>query len=298
MEIRNLNTFLQVASMKNFTKAAREMGYSQSNVSAQIKKLEEELGQPLFDRIGKNVFLTTYGEALLPYAREAVSAIYNIENLMREKDRLEGVIKIGITDSLSELLLEKALVSYHEDFPRVRLEFSTDPAASLLDQLQEGILDAACLIGDPLSSGKYTVLYSVPSDIVIVANSAHPLSQKKSISVSDIPGSELILMEGSASYSRQFQNYIAEQGIQLEPFLRLQSADTARRLVENNNFISILPSYTVARSVMEGKLRILPVTGWKCRQWIQIVIHQGKAVTPQITGFLEALKNILEHSFV
>ncbi len=73
MELRNLNTFLKVASLQNFTQASRELGYSQSNVSAQIKQLEQEMGAPLFDRIGRNVYLTSYGEALVPYARQIVT---------------------------------------------------------------------------------------------------------------------------------------------------------------------------------------------------------------------------------
>ena len=61
MEIRNLNTFLQVASIKNFTQAGRNLGYSQSNISAQIQQLEQEVGAPLFNRIGRQVTLTQYG---------------------------------------------------------------------------------------------------------------------------------------------------------------------------------------------------------------------------------------------
>ena len=71
MELRLLETFLQVAATRNFTRAARALGYSQSNVSAQIARLEQEVGAPLFDRIGRGVFLTSYGERLLPRAQDA-----------------------------------------------------------------------------------------------------------------------------------------------------------------------------------------------------------------------------------
>ena len=80
MEIRNLNTFLLAASLQNITKAAAELGYSQSAVSVQIRQLEQELGQRLFDRIGKNVYLTDFGRSLVPYARSAVAAVAAVEN--------------------------------------------------------------------------------------------------------------------------------------------------------------------------------------------------------------------------
>ncbi len=73
MELRNLKTFLRVAALKNFTAAGVELGYSQANISAQIKQLEREVGAPLFDRIGRTVSLTQYGEALLPYAVSSIT---------------------------------------------------------------------------------------------------------------------------------------------------------------------------------------------------------------------------------
>lgn len=73
MEIRNLQTFLQVAGLQNITQASKELGYSQSNVSTQIQQLEKEVGAPLFNRMGRGVTLTQYGEELLPFARSIVS---------------------------------------------------------------------------------------------------------------------------------------------------------------------------------------------------------------------------------
>lgn len=122
MELRNLNTFLRVAALQNFTRASQELGYSQSNVSAQIKQPEQELSHPLFDRIGRNVFLTSYGEGLLPYARQAVSTILQMENFMKSEAAPVGTLRIGITDSLSELQLNDALLRFHRRFPMMKPE--------------------------------------------------------------------------------------------------------------------------------------------------------------------------------
>ena len=92
MELRNLKTFLRVAALKNFTAAGVELGYSQANISAQIKQLEREVGAPLFDRIGRTVSLTQYGEALLPYARSIVSTAVEMESLLRRDEDLACLI--------------------------------------------------------------------------------------------------------------------------------------------------------------------------------------------------------------
>lgn len=294
MELRNLNTFLKVASLQNFTRASRELGYSQSNVSAQIKQLEEEMGAPLFDRIGRNVYLTSYGEELVPYARQIISAALKMEHFSKTEEALGGIIRFGMTDSLFELDLENALINYHHRFPKVRMELMLDSASVLMDQLRHGQLDAACLIADPLPLSEWLVWDEVEVPIVLVANVQHPFAKKTQIKVEELVEQELVLMEASAPYSLQFQRFLSQWHLECAPFLRLQSADTARRLVEREaSFLSVLPLYTVQRSIQEGKLCILRIPGWQYTQSVQLVLHRNKALTPQIEGFLQELRLVL-----
>ena len=199
MELRNLNTFLRVAALRNFTRASQELGYSQSNVSAQIKQLEQELGHPLFDRIGRNVFLTSYGEALLPYARQVVSTVLQMENFMKSEATLGGgTLRVGMTDSLSELRLDDALLRFHQRFPKMKLEMTLDATAALIDYLRHGQLDAACLIGDPLSQAEWAVWSAWETPIVLVSNPAHPLACRREVSLSELAEQDLILMASNS----------------------------------------------------------------------------------------------------
>lgn len=294
MEFRNLNTFLKLASLQNFTRTAQELGYSQSNVSAQIKNLEQELGAPLFDRIGRNVHLTTYGEMLIPYAQQIVSTVLEIEHFSKEETVLGGTIRVGMIDSLFELLPESAFVNYHRRFPQVTVELTLDSASCLKNQLQQGLLDTACLIEDPLFPPSWRIWNTIEVPIVLVANPKHPFAAKSSITPNELIGQELILMESTAPYSLQFQQYLNFHHLECHPFLRLQSADTARRLVEQEStFISVLPLYTVLASVRDQRLCIVPLSGWKYTQCVQSVLYRGKIMTPQIKGFLEELQLVL-----
>ena len=175
MEIRNLKTFLQVAALQNITKASVELGYSQSAVSVQIRQLEQELDLPLFDRIGKNVFLTSYGKALLPYARKTVTAAMAIETFGKSQEMLTGSVRIGITDSLFELLMKNILLKYHARFPKISLELLVDTTVNLTRQLQQGSIDAACIIDDSVSSAEWHIWHQTEIPIVLVANPKHPL---------------------------------------------------------------------------------------------------------------------------
>ena len=101
------------------------------------------------------------------------------------------------------------------------------------------------------------------------------------------------MMETLAPYSLAFEHALAQRHLVCEPVFRLQRADTARRLLEHDSFVSVLPLYTVKASAQAGKLKILNVPEWDHRQAIQMVLHQSKAITPQIEGFLEELALIL-----
>ena len=181
MEIRNLNAFLKVAALKNFTQAARDLGYAQSNISAQIAQLEQELGVPLFNRIGRQVSLTQFGEELLPYAQELCSTAIKIENLHKSEEFLAGTVRIGMTDSISELFPEDSFLAYHHRFPRVHVEIVLDTTARLLERLRNGELDAICVITDPLSATEWKIWKEIRVPIVAVANPTLVVSKKKSV---------------------------------------------------------------------------------------------------------------------
>ena len=294
MEIRNLNAFLKVAASKNFTQAARDLGYAQSNISAQIAQLEQELGVPLFNRIGRQVSLTQFGEELLPYAQELCSTAIEIENLHKSEAFLGGTVRFGMTDSISELFPEDSFLSYHHRFPRVHLEIMLDTTARLLERLRNGELDAICVITDPLPAAEWKIRKEIQVPIVAVANPALPISKKKSVSLGELAGQKLVLMERDAPYSIRFEQELRQLHLEYNPVFRLQSAQTALRVVVKGGFVTVLPLYSVKEAAELGQVTVLNISQWNCLQSVQSVLHQSKVLTPQISGFLEELDIALE----
>ena len=294
MEIRNLNAFLKVAASKNFTQAARDLGYAQSNISARIAQLEQELGVPLFNRIGRQVSLTQFGEELLPYAQELCSTAIEIENLHKSEAFLGGTVRFGMTDSISELFPEDSFLSYHHRFPRVHLEIMLDTTARLLERLRNGELDAICVITDPLPAAEWKIRKEIQVPIVAVANPALPISKKKSVSLGELAGQKLVLMERDAPYSIRFEQELRQLHLEYNPVFRLQSAQTALRVVVKGGFVTVLPLYSVKEAAELGQVTVLNISQWNCLQSVQSVLHQSKVLTPQISGFLEELEMALE----
>lgn len=287
MEIRHMQTFLQVAATQSFTKAAETLGYSQANVSFQIRQLENELGIPLFDRIGKKAHLTQHGQMLIPHAQQIVSTATKVENLFREKITLGGTLRIGFVESLFECLFQQTILRFHRQFPRVTVEVTVDATSALLKMLHTGQLDIVCLIGNNLVNPDIHYWKTVQCSIVIVANADHPLFHSQQLSIYDLNGQEFILMEDTAPYILDFKRWLFKKNIHINPFLKVQSPDAALKLISQGNYLSILPDYSVRQAVLDGKVVLLNFPDFSQTQTVQFLVHKNKVLTPQIEGFLE-----------
>ena len=294
MEIRNLKTFLKVATLKNFTSAAKELGYSQANVSAQIKQLEQELDAPLFNRIGRKVTLTQYAEDLLPYALDIVSTAVEMENLLHTSESLGGTIRVGMVESLFHAIGEDLIRAYHKRFPRVSMDIVVDGTSVLKERLRQDTLDLACLIDDPLQANEWQIFCSEHAKVVAVVNPRHPFAGRNKIKPEDISGHELVMMEATAPYSIGFMNAMARKYLDTKPFLTLQSADTAASMAEKDEIIAVIPYYTAAGAIREGRLCALDIAGFDLSQDIQAVLHRDKVPVPQLRGFADIFREKID----
>ena len=293
MEIRNLKTFLRVASLRSFTQAGEELGYSQANISAQIKQLETELGAPLFDRIGRQVFITPYGEALLRYAREIVSAEAEARTIARSAEDMIGTIRLGMAQSVYERIAETVLMRFHERFPNMCLELTVDATAALSESLSQGSLDLACLIDDAAPQ-RLRYLASFEAEIVVAAHPDHPFADAERVTLSDLHGQQMILMEESAPYTAQFMAALSSVQAQPRVFLELQSPAMALRLVERLRVLTLLPRYSVREASEQGRVRVVHLSGLQLRQSVLVASHPSKAMTPPIQGLAEELQTALQ----
>src|ERR1700716_1011184 len=147
MELRQLEYFIAVAEEANFTRASERVHVAQSGVSAQIRRLERELGQELFDRTRGAVRLTEVGAAMLPYARSALDAVAGARATVDELAGLvRGHVSVGMIVARSALDLPELLSDFHRGHPGVEIPLAEDNTERLLEMLQAGELDLA-LVG-------------------------------------------------------------------------------------------------------------------------------------------------------
>ncbi len=293
MELRQLRTFRMVATTLNFTRAAASLDYVQSSVTAQIQALEEELGCPLFDRLGKRVALTEAGQRLLVYAERLLDLAREAQEAVVGGDEPSGTVTISAPESVCTYRLPALLQQMRLRYPRVRLVFWPSVVADMRRLIGEGTVDAVFMLEDPdrvvgLSS---TVLAREP--LVVLAPPDHPLTQASSIGPADLEGESALLTEAGCSYRALFERALGRAGIRLGTALEFGSVEAIKQCVMCGMGITVLPAMAAASEVAQGRLVVLPWAGDDLSITFQVVWHKDKWLSPALSALLIMAREML-----
>ena len=291
MEIRNLITFVRIAEVRNFSKTAEQLGYSQSAVTMQIKQLEAELQVQLFERIGKKAKLTQAGQRLLPYALDILSAAGKAESISREPEQISGKLRIGTCESYVISVLPPVFMEMGERCPGVEISTHTAPVPDLIDMLRQNDIDILYFLDEKLYFPEWIKVMEQPENIYFVSSSSSPLARMKKIPISRLVEEPLYLTEKGISYRYAMEQTLAAAGYELHPRLEVGNTDVITRFLLKNKGISFLPEYVVKDDVAEGRLAILDTECPRIVMWSQLAYHRNKYVTPQMKLFLEFMQN-------
>ena len=291
MEIRNLISFVQVAEMNSFTKAAEALGYSQSTISFQIKQLETELGCMLFERINHTISLTDKGEELLKYAHNVNAMTEEFMENMNSHKEFQGSIHFVSPDSVCEDMLLTNYLDFHSKYPKINLKFTNADTQVMFDMLNSNEADAIITLDNHIYQKDYVIAKEEHIDMHFVANANSPFANRKNLSIRDIADQPFILTEKDMGYRRSFDKEIAKKSIDITPVLEIGRTDIITKLLEENeDCISYLPYFTTDRKVKEGKLVYLDICDMETGIWKQLIYHKNKWLSNAMKVFLEYVK--------
>ena len=259
MELRIINTFLHIAELRSFSRAARELGYSQSAVSAQIAQLEAELETPLFDRVGKTVRLTDAGQTFLSYARTLLATSEQAKAALQPARQVGGTLRIALADSLCSAFLPDLLQRYH-------LAYTLD---------------------EPLVQPSIVRALDIPESICFVAPAGHPLAAKDAVTLEELARQEFLLTERGMSYRDALDQVLEAHQLSIKPYLELGSAALLCQMVERGLGLSFLPEYIVRDALAAGRVARLNVPDCTVTMRRQLFYHKDKWLTPQMKAFME-----------
>ena len=201
MDIRNLITFMQVAELGNFTKAARQLGYSQSTVSFQIRQLEEELKVSLFDRINHTVLLTEKGREVLEYAHRVHRMTMELKENMQQGQQVAGHIRLGMAESLCNLLLKESFGDFRRQYPGISLKIITAGTEEMFQLLDHNEVDAILTLDAPVRNREYRIVRQERVEVHFVAAPGQ-WRRDVPVSVKDLVNCPFILTEKGMSYRK------------------------------------------------------------------------------------------------
>lgn len=294
MEVRQLQTFCVLAEELNFTRTAERVHTVQSNVTSQIKSLEEELGSPLFDRLAKRVVLTEAGHRFLPYAEKALAAMEQGHLAVKFGTEPAGPLHIGAPESVLTYRLPEVLKVFRKRYPRVELIFRPDSDDRLADALESGKLDLAISMSDLVEGDQLRSIRMRTEDIYLFGTPDHPLARAKKVYPIDLLDQTLLLTESGCGYRKKLDMQLAAANIRPQHITEFSSVEAIKQCVTAGMGFGLLPEIVIACELKKRQFAILNWQGAKMTIATHIVWHKDKWMSPGMKAFLEVLKAKLQ----
>lgn len=297
-----METFRAVASDLSFSRAAARLGYVQSSVSSQVASLEQELGAPLFDRLGRTIALTEAGRVMLAYSERLLGLAQEAKEAVADagfgSDEITGALSVSAPESLLTYRLPGLLALFHERYPRVRVSLKPTAVGRLVGStrkaLEEGRLDVAFVLDGPVEIVGVSAEPLVEEIVSVIAPPAHALADSTLVTPQDLGGETVLLPEAPESgcaYRGWFERQLSEAGVVPRETLEFQSIEAIKRCVSAGMGVSVLPAVSVEAELTAGGLselrwhepgRVGTMMAWNERRW----------ASPALRAFLETAREV------
>ncbi|MGA2991343.1 MAG: LysR family transcriptional regulator [Candidatus Korobacteraceae bacterium] len=312
MEVRQLEIFQALAEELNFTRTAERVHCVQSNVTGQIRALEQELGTQLFDRLSKRVVLTEAGKRLLPYAEKVLGALSEAKQVLSPSSVPSGPLKVGAPESVLTYRLPRVLRKFRKRYPEVELIFRPDPVcafiasnsagfnedgflkATLVESLATGQLDLTILMADGIANERLSSIPLRTEKILFVAGPTHPLASRAKVAPEDLSGQTMLLTEAGCAYRKKLDDFLSQRGIRPKHTTEFGSMEAIKGCVALGMGIALLPQIAVAADLRDGRLVALHWIGPRMDIASHVIWHREKWVSPAMDAFIKTLQQELQ----
>jgi DNA-binding transcriptional LysR family regulator len=292
MEIRQLKTFQAIVNDGGFTKAADRLGYAQSTVTGHIQAIEDELGKPLFDRIGKQMVLTEIGKQLLPYANEIIALVAKAVQLPAEEKEMTGTLVIGASESLATYRLPSVIRAYKNRFPRVEIVLKPLTAEAMYEELRRGQLDLAFLMEKLINNEDLCCVPLVTEKMALVLPNQQANRAGKNLK-DFLPADEVILYtERGCAYRYIFEKILDAHDYIPKNTLEFWSVEALKQCIMCGLGVSFLPLITVRKEWINHDLTCILTKDEQIKT--QMIYHKNKWLSPSVQSFINLVNEQAE----
>ncbi|HCY62436.1 MAG TPA: LysR family transcriptional regulator [Oxalobacteraceae bacterium] len=289
MTFRQLRLFLALAEHRSITAAARACHVTQPTVSMQLKELADAVGLPLYEQIGKRLYLTAAGEHLAETARAMADEWAAFEQRIDAmKGLTRGRLRLAVV-STAKYFVPRLLGSFCASHPDVDISLEVLNRDGVVARLKEN-LDDLYIMSMPPEHIELERHAFLPNPLVVVAPESHPLADKKKIALDALRAERFIMRERGSGTRLACDSHFAQQGFVPHVRLELGSNEAIKQAVAGGMGIAVLSRHALALHLAEDQLAILDVQGFPLlSNWWTLYPH-GKRLSPVATVFLEHIE--------
>ena len=291
MELHQLRYIVALSQERNFLRAAKRVNITQPTLSHQIKKLENEIGAPLFERSSHGVRLTAAGEKFIPYA---VATLDNLEkglaDLQEDSTDISGKITVGAIPTISPYLIPDVLVNLKKKAPRLSLELYEETTSSLLESLKAGKIDLG-ILSLPISTAGMVSRSIGKEEFFLAASKQHPLSKQKQVTAKIIKEEKLLILQEGHCFADQALEYCKTRRENAQIIFQGSSLTSVMKLASVGEGLTLVPKMAVSESE-NPNLTFIPFKNPKPSREIGIVWRVTAPLTPSHRLFIDTTANV------
>ena len=287
--LRQLKVFEAVANHLSFSRAAEELHLTQPAVSMQVQSLAEQAGVPLFEQMGKRIYLTAAGEELLRHARRIGQQLREANDALAAiRGAKGGRLTLGVV-STAKYFAPRLLVAFRDEHPDADLHLGVFNREALVNQLADNQIDLA-IMGAPPKEVETVAAVFAEHPHVIIAPADHPLASRKRIDPADLASEPFMIREPGSGTRGAMERFFAGYGVALANTTEMGSNETIKQAVMAGMGLAFISDHTIGLELAAGRVVRLPVAGTPVtRQWY--VVHRAdKQLLPMTLAFLEFVR--------
>jgi DNA-binding transcriptional LysR family regulator len=288
MDLATLAVFRTIATEKSFSRAAVKLARTQPAVSLALKRLEDEVGELLIDRSGRQLRLTDAGQVVFDYARRFDNLHADLTLALAElRDRATGRLLIGANESATLYLLP--LISrYRSRYPRVKVQVRRSQSSKIPTEILEGDLELGVVSYDPADERLVSrIIYT--DHLACVVAPQHRLARRRSVSIADLGMETFIGHIVVSPYKEVVVREFERLKVPLNRDLEMPTVEAIRKMVQRNEGVSFLPRMCVEDEIAQGSLREIQVKGLMAERKIRLVYPAGRTLSHAARAFLALL---------
>lgn len=290
LTLHQLKVFESVARLLSYTRAAEELFLSQPAVSMQIKQLEDNIGLPLFERMGKTIYLTEAGREMFRYSRTIAEQLAEAETVIEElKGIKRGRLMISVA-STANYFSTRLLATFNQRIEGVTVNLNVTNRENLLLQLNANETDLA-IMGKPPEGLDLEAEPFMDNPLVVIAAPDHPFAKRRRIPLTDLQGETFVVREAVSGTRIAMERFFNEEGIQLNTGMVMTSNEAIQQAVQAGLGLGIVSLHTLELELKTNNLVVLDVESFPImRQWY-IVHRKGKRLSPVAQSFKDFILN-------